>query len=311
MARGVDGKARRKEARKEERTTEGERAAEGERILSGEGNENDFDNTSDDIPFPMPVSGLSGDTEKDGEEEEVVKKKKTKKKKRTAAANNADAADAVPKPVKKDGIKTAPLILLILMTGTTLLPALLYAGDWFGAFIQTNHIFGSFGHKMGIGPSPKKRVLSFYEKHDPLKIDEVQTILSKYYGDYPKLVKRLERKYGDYGYFMDWENDEAPMTLAFDQLKDTRDYLQKKFDQTAPQQLKTAIRNVRYNLNTILNKGKKIWKKKIWPQLEPLFGVPDEKAAAAQKRKDKKEAMEKKGQGRRRKNTEFRDEEDE
>eukprot|EP00957_Ditylum_brightwellii_P132284 10086812-Ditylum_brightwellii.AAC.1 len=103
--------------------------------------------------------------------------------------------EGMPPPTAKQGIKTAPLVLLVLMTGTTLLPALLYAGDWFGAFIQKNHIMGNLGHKLGIGPSPKKRVLSFYEKHDPEKLEDVPTILGKYYGDYPQLVKRLERKY--------------------------------------------------------------------------------------------------------------------
>ena len=70
------------------------------------------------------------------------------------------------------------------------------------------------GHKLGVGATPKKRVLSFYEKHDPEKFDDIPKIMAKYYGDYPKLVKRLERRYQDYGYFKDWEQDEAPMKLA-------------------------------------------------------------------------------------------------
>ena len=297
MARGADAKARRKEARKEERT------AEAESVL-GDDNENvnEFAST-DDIPFPQPVGGLSEASE--NEEEEVVKKKSKRKK------SKASKAAPPPQPVKKEGIKTAPLVLLILMTGTTLLPALLYAGDWFGAFIQKNHILGSLGHKLGVGPSPKKRVMSFYEKHDPTKIGEVETILSKYYGDYPKLVKRLERKYGDYGYFIDWEKDEAPMTLAFDQLKDTRDKIQKQFDKHAPPQVKNVVRNVKFNLNTLYTKGRKIWKKHIWANLQPYLGVPDAKTAAAQKRKDRQDAMEKKGKGRRKRNADYRDDEEE
>jgi len=305
MARGADAKARRKESRKEERVTEAERTAEAERMLSEDGNENAFEST-DEIPLPTPTSGLAGEGD-----EEVVKKKKKKKKKATPP--NCCDKDCLPPAkggAKKEGIKTAPLILLILMTGTTLLPALLYAGDWFGGFLQKNHIFGNIGHKLGIGPSPKKRVMSFYEKHDPVKINEVDTILSKYYGDYPKLVKRLERKYGDYGYFVDWESDEAAMNLAFDKLKDTRDFVQKKYEQTAPAGVKTRVRNVQYNLGKIYKKVHKVWKKTIWPQLEPLFGVPDAKAAAAQKRKDKAEAADKKGGGRRKKNTDFRDEDE-
>ena len=56
--------------------------------------------------------------------------------------------------------------------------------------------------------------MSFYEKHDPTKLEEVPKIMAKYYGDYPKLVKRLERRYQDYGYFQNWEQDEAPMKIA-------------------------------------------------------------------------------------------------
>lgn len=196
-----------------------------------------------------------------------------------------------------------PLILLVMLTGTTLLPALLYAGDWVGGFLQKNHVFGSLGHKLGIGSSPKKRVMSFYEKHDPAKIDEVESILGKYYGDYPKLIKRLERKYNDYGYFIDWENDEAPMTLAMDKIYETRDYLGKQFNRYAPQKVKIATRNIKYNLSTLHKKGKKVWKKHVWPVLEPVFGVPD--GAAAQKRQDRADAKDKRG--RRKKNTEHRD----
>merc|ERR1712232_1221605 len=109
--------ARRKEARKEERAAEAESFVEDENV-------NEFDNTGD-IPFPQPVGGLSEASENE-EEEEVVVKKKSKRKK-----NKSSKAAPPPQPVKKEGIKTAPIVLLILMTGTTLLPALLYAGDWF------------------------------------------------------------------------------------------------------------------------------------------------------------------------------------
>jgi len=41
---------------------------------------------------------------------------------------------------------------------------------------------------------------------------------------------------------------------------------------------------MRYNLGFLTRKGKKIWRKTLWPVLEPYFGVP--KGGAAQKRKD-------------------------
>merc|ERR1712151_1210438 len=137
-------------------------------------------------------------------------------------------------------------------------------------------MMGKLGYKLGIGPSPKKRVLSFYEEHDPAKLYEVDTILGKYYGDYPKLIKRLERKYNDYGYFLHWQEDEAPSKLAKEQLWKTYDiivkYVDEKFTEYAPKWMKSRVRNVKYNLKYLVRKGKKFWRKTAWPLLEPIFG---------------------------------------
>jgi hypothetical protein len=251
--------------------------------------------------LPTPQTAVEEPAEEPAAEEPTKKKKKRKKSK----AANGGAAPATPPPPPAKGIKMGPLILLVMMTGTTLLPALLYAGDWFGNFLQKQHIMGNIGHKLNIGASPKKRVYSFYEKHSPEKLDEVDAILAKYYGDYPKLVKRLERKYQDYGYFLNWEKDEAPMTLAFEQLDETKKYFQKQFNKHAPQGVKNAARNINFNLSTIYRKARVQWKKNVWPMLEPIFGVPD--GAAAQKRQDAQAAKNKKG--RRKKNTDFHDDE--
>lgn len=261
---------------------------------------NDFEINMDDLPTPQTKT-----EEETNGEAPTKKKKKRKKSKSAAAANEASSEAARPAAPPKQGIKMGPLIMLIMMTGTTLLPALLYAGDWFGNFLQKQHILGNLGHKLNIGASPKKRVLSFYEKHSPEKMDEVDAILAKYYGDYPKLTKRLERKYQDYGYFLGWEQDEAPMTLAFEKLDETKEFMVKKFNQHAPQGAKNAARNIHYNLSKLYRKGRVVWKKTIWPHLEPFFGVPD--GAASQKRKDKMEAQNRKG--RRKKNTDFHDDE--
>jgi hypothetical protein len=298
MARGEEAKERRKEARKEAREKEKER------LLEEVSNEFDLD-----ADFPTPNTPVDGESEDvnvggGGEEEDKPVKKKKKRKKTKGAAAGAAPTEGPPQPAAK-GIKSGPLILLVMLTGTTLLPALLYAGDWMGGFIQKNHILGNLGHKLNIGASPKKRVFSFYEKHDPEKIAEVDKILAKYYGDYPKLIKRLERKYQDYGYFMNWEQDEAPMTLAFEKIDETKKIIQKEFNKRAPQQLKTAARNISYNLGTMYKKGRVVWKKQVWPILEPIFGVP--KGAKEQKRKDKREAN--KNKGRRKANDEYRDDE--
>jgi hypothetical protein len=172
---------------------------------------------------------------------------------------------------------------------------------------QKRGVLSTMGKKMGIGPSPKKRVISFYEKHDPSKLQEVNEIISKYYGDYPTLIKRLERKYHDYGYFLNWEEDDAAWKLAMEKLVETRKYLEKKFNRYAPQAVQNGVYNAKVNFSKLYRKGRIIWRKKIWPILEPYLGVPD--GGAAQKRKDRQDAMNKKSGGRRKRNEEYRDEE--
>jgi len=288
MARGSDGKAARNEVRKEKRKEEKERLMKGENEFDFEGK---GENEGEDTSSP-PEENVNS---KKNESDVPIKKKKRKPK--------LTEEKPLEAPSSSGGIKTLPLLMLILLTGTTLLPAVLFAGDWVSAYISKNNILGSMGHKLGIGPSPKKRVVSFYEKHDPLKVDEVDKILGKYYGEYPVLIKRLERKYADYGYFLNWEQDEAPMTLAMEKIYDTRDYIQKQFNKYAPQQLKLACRNIKYNLTTLYKKSRKVWKKHLWPLLEPIIGNPE--GSEAQKKKDRSASMDKKG--RRKKNTEFRD----
>ena len=310
MARGKEGKARRKEQRKDAQKTVADMIDASDDVL--EGSEED-----DDLPLPpararAPPTVETVDENEDDDDVLVLptpsKKSKSKSGADTKYTNRAvKAAGASSGPSR--GIKTTPLILLVLMIGTTLIPALIYASDFLGSYLAKNNVLGSIGYRLGIGQTPKKRVLSFYEKHDPAKIAEVPKILSKYYGDYPKLIKNLERKYQDYGYFLEWEQDEAPLTVAFEQLYETRDYLQTQFNTHAPQPIKTAVRNIQYNVGTLIKKFRKAWKKQIWPQLEPFFGVP--KGTAAQKRKDAQELKRRKsaagGSKKRRKNNEFRD----
>jgi hypothetical protein len=293
MARGAEGKLRQRNKKKEEKLT-------GEAMLSG--NVNPFMAPIDDDDFPTPTSGV------DDDDLGVPPPKMEKKKKRKENADSENRSVAAPAPAKK-GIKSTPLILLILMTGSTLLPALIYASDYFGSYLQKNNLIGSIGFRLGIGQTPKKRVMSFYEKHSPEKIEEVPGILAKYYGDYPTLIKRLERKYQDYGYFLEWEADEAPMQFAMEHLQETREYMFQQWQLYAPQPLKTATRNIKYNVGTLYKKGAKVWKKKLWPMLEPIFGVP--KGASAQKRKDAQKARANRPKTGRRKNTEYRDDADE
>jgi len=301
MPRGDDAKLRRRNRKKAE--------AEGVTDMFGTGDEDD-DAGGDRAPTNEDLNDAAAAAEGD-----MPKKKKKGKSKPPGAAPAIPPGAGGGGGGNTGGIKTLPLIFLVLMVGTTLLPALIYMGDYAAVFLSKNNIMGSIGFRLGIGAVPKKRVLSFYEKHNPEKLDEVPGILAKHYGEYPKLIKKLERKYQDYGYFVGWEDDEAPIRIAMEQLQATYDvWLQQYWNKYAPQPLKTAFRNIRYNLTFLYKQFKKAWKKQIWPLLEPIFGVPD--GAAAQKRKDAAEArarLQKKsgsGGGGRRRNTDFRDDDE-
>jgi hypothetical protein len=308
MARGADAKLRRRNRKKDEK-------ANSDRIFDDA--EEDDNGTSDfgDIPMPPGMSneGAADDGGDSEEEEEVVVPKKKKKNKSKSAASGADSMPMPPKKNPVSGIKRTPLILLIIMTGTTLLPALIFASDYLGNFFQKHHVLGQIGFRLGMGAMPRKRVLSFYEKHDPAKSNGVPDILSKYYGDYPALIKKLERKYQDYGYFVGWEQDEAPLELAKEQIEETYNvWIHSYWNVYAPQTLKTAARNIRYNMTYLHKKLHKAWKKHIWPMLEPFLGVP--KGAKKQKREDAAEARKRKqatsgsgSAGTRRRSQEFRD----
>lgn len=274
--------------------------------------------------FDMPLPPMMGQQEEqsaaakkavdvDDEDSEAEEASMPKRK-----GKKTDAAEQKLKKPKAQGsgIKTTPLILLILLTGTTLLPAFLYVGDHLSGFLGNGNLLSGLGYRLGVGAVPRQRVLSFYEKHNPEKITEVPTILSKHYGEYPKLIKKLERKYQDYGYFSGWEQDEAPLVKVREGLEEVYSYwIQSVWNRYAPVTLRTAARNAKFNFTKIYKKGTKIWKRKIWPLLEPYIGVPDERTAAKQKRKDADEARKRReaSQGtsgsapRRRKNTEFRD----
>jgi hypothetical protein len=313
MARGQAGKLRRRNRKQDDQDV-------ADRFFGGT-EEEEQNGTADfgpeDIPLPPGLGKDNADVEEDDSEDEkpaepTMKKKKSKS--RTAAADMGDIP--MPPQKKSHGIKTLPLIFLVLMTGTTLLPVVLYASDYLGNFMAKNNVIGQLGFRLGMGAVPRKRVLSFYEKHDPVKINDVPDILSKYYGDYPKLVKKLERKYQDYGYFLGWEEDEAPLALALEQLQETyKVWITDYWNVYAPQPLKTAARNVRHNFIYARKQFLKAWKKHIWPLLEPFLGVP--KGSEKQKRQDAAEARKRKqkastgGTGTRRRSAEFRDDDPE
>ena len=278
------------------------------------GDENSIKKNKDENEKPITMFPNADDQTDDNL---PLQKKKKKTKSASSTGGTTSTTRAAPKSPSggMGGIKTTPLILLVLMVGTTLLPALIYMGDYASTILSKSDVMGSIGYRFGIGSVPKKRVLSFYEKHAPEKLEEVPKILAKHYGDYPQLIKKLERKYQDYGYFIDWENDDAPMKLLREQAQDMYSlWIQKYWNVYAPQVLKTSARNARYNITFLVKRLRKIWKKNLWPYLEPIFGVPD--GAAAQKRKDAAEAAKRrkskqKQQPTRKKNRDYRDDVDE
>jgi len=293
MARGQEGKLRRRNKKKADRDAAEQMLGDGVLMEPVETTDDDED---DDNTTPKKKRVEIKPTEEEPTSENI---KFGKGRNRGTTAGSK-------------GIKTTPLILLIIMTGTTILPGLIYLSDFIGARMAKNNFLGGIGYRLNVGSSPKKRVLSFYEKHEPTKIPEVDSIMAKYYGDYPKMIKRLERKYGDYGYFMGWEEDEAPMKLAMEQLEETRAYMGERWNLYAPQPIKTATRNAQYNIGRVVKKGRRMWKKNVWPYLEPVFGVPD--GAKAQKRKDAAEARKRRAASTpnkpKRRSTSFRDEDE-
>lgn len=294
MGRGQESKAKRKAAKKQA-AEDGGRLSGGVTDLKDNGDAGDFGPGSIPLP-PGMAAGNKTDSDSDDEDDkrDAAEEIKIMRKKKSKKSSCCDEPACAPKTRSADkGIKTTPLILLILMVGSTVLPAMIYASDYIGAFLQKSNMVGQIGFRLGMGAVPKKRVLSFYEKHDPMKLNEVPTILSKYYGDYPKLIKRLERKYQDYGYFLGWEEDEAPMVMAKEQLQETYSlWINSYWNVYAPQPAKTAARNIRYNVTFLHKKFYKLFWKKVWPHLEPFLGVP--KGADKQKRKDRDEARKRK-----------------
>ena len=110
---------------------------------------------------------------------------------------------------KSKGIKWKYVAFLALLFGSAILPALLWVVDNVGGLLGAgaSSSLSGLGAKLGMSATPTERLTSFYEKHNPDKVDEVDALIAKYAGNYPKMVKVLEAKYGDYGYFMGWEND--------------------------------------------------------------------------------------------------------
>jgi len=159
-----------------------------------------------------------------------------------------------PCVVEVGGIKLFPFLLLVLLIGTTALLA--------------NYLMGQLGHHLGFIDnghlhSPyEKRILKFYEKHNPGKLKDVPAILDKYNlgldNNYPDLVERLEGKYGDKGYFSKLEREEAPMNMNL------ADMFVGQFDRYAPGFLKSFRDMIAYSLAFLYEEGYWLYRDWVW-----------------------------------------------
>ena len=203
--------------------------------------------TAKEETFYRKKKNLIPDSDDDSDDEDETYAQKSK---RGQPAKEAGAGAA-----GGGGIKTGPLIMLLIMFGGAIMPAVFYMGDVVGKMAAKNNVMGNLGYRLGLSPVPRKRVVSFYEKHAPEKIEDIPTILSKHYGEYPKLIKKLERKYGDYGYFIGWEEDEQAVRAVQEQLEDLQKmWLDNVWNRYAPRILRTAVNNIRRNLRFLYKK---------------------------------------------------------
>merc|ERR1712187_362708 len=162
----------------------------------------------------------------------------------------------------------------------------LYSGGYIISLLsKQNHLLRTMKCKLGVCLSPRKQVISFYEKHDPRKLPDVDGIISNYCGHYPTLVRKLERKYSDYGYFLHWENDVDPWKSLKRKLHKHFKIVRNLFNRYVPKFLKTRLMNIKYNTKFFYRKAYFLLKKKIWPAFEQYLGIPDKETRKKKKRK--------------------------
>jgi hypothetical protein len=98
---------------------------------------------------------------------------------------------------KSNGIKWKYVAFLALLFGSAILPVVLWIVDHAGGLLGTGltKAIGASTARMGLTPTPKDRLAKFYEKHNPEKVGEVDHLVQKYAGDYPKMIKVRSRRF--------------------------------------------------------------------------------------------------------------------
>lgn len=180
-------------------------------------------------------------------------------------------------------IKWKHVALLVMMTGTAVLPAVLWVVDKTSTLLNQNDAFKSMGIKLGMTPTPKERLEKFYKKHDePEKLQEVDHLLTKYAGSYDKMIKVLESKYNDYGYFIGWEMDSDWRVLMGKEMKKTYQKARKIYQKKVPWGVQRTFYNIYYNAKKVYYK---IYNVFVPPETKPKRRSSSSSSSSSRKRK--------------------------
>mmetsp|Transcript_27577 Transcript_27577/g.84609 ORF Transcript_27577/g.84609 Transcript_27577/m.84609 type:complete len:271 (-) Transcript_27577:1183-1995(-) len=151
-------------------------------------------------------------------------------------------------------VKWKHVALLALLTGTAVLPGVLWAADHLFALSGSALALSAsaFASRAGLTPTPKDRLVKFYEKHNPDKVSDVPQLVHKYAGNYDKMVKTLEAKYGDYGFFLGWRDDADFKAFVKKEAAKSLAKAQVYYRIYVPFRLRVALFNMYTNLERLL-----------------------------------------------------------
>jgi hypothetical protein len=193
--------------------------------------------------------------------------------------DEAPGPQSRPRKKEKGGIKWKYVGFLALMFGTACLPAILWIVDNVGGLMGSgvSKSIGAATARMGFTPTPKDRLALFYAKHDEEKVEKVDHLVQKYAGDYSKMIKVLEAKYGDYGFFLGWEQDRTMTKFMKTQASEGLDKVQYYYKRHMPYKARVAF----YKMYSLLDKVFRPYIDFIrtqllnfFPDLKDYIGVP-------------------------------------
>mmetsp|Transcript_18013 Transcript_18013/g.55412 ORF Transcript_18013/g.55412 Transcript_18013/m.55412 type:complete len:258 (-) Transcript_18013:916-1689(-) len=179
----------------------------------------------------------------------------------------------------KSGIKWKYVAFLVLLFGSAAMPVVLFLVDNLGGVFGTGATaaFGAATARMGLTPTPKDRLQLFYEKHNPEKVDEVDHLIDKYAGSYPKMVKVLEAKYGDYGFFLGWEQDRTFKSFLMKEAGEWSNRVQFYYKKYVPYKARVAFYKMYSVLDQIFRPYVDFIRARLldfFPELKDYIGVP-------------------------------------